>query len=116
MAKYIWKDPFKRPLNVLTCCPVGICTCVLVKITIDKIFAQLGVPAEVTPTTESNPMGVVNTCPDVLITEGLQLDSILEKVPAPVAFKIHDMGKPEEIKQIIIDHFVKAGWMEVVQG
>jgi len=112
MSEYIWKDPFKRPLRVVTCCPVGICTCILTKIAVEKVFDQLGITSEITPTTEGNPMGGVNGTPDILITEGMQLEALKEKVPAPIALRIHDLGKPDEIKAEIIKHLLGVGWLE----
>lgn len=112
MSEYIWKNPFNRPLRVITCCPMGICTCILTKMTIEKVFHQLGVPAEITPTTEGNPLGGFNGSPDILITEGMQLDVLKEKVSAPVAFRIHDLGKPDDIKEEIVRNLLDAGWIE----
>lgn len=112
--KVIYKNPFNRPIRIHTCCPVGICTCILVKIELEKIFGELGIPVEISPTTEGNPMGDSNTVPDCIITEGMQLDSILTKIHPKVSFRIKDLGKREEIKQDIIDNFAEVGWIEIM--
>lgn len=114
MSQYLWKDPFNRSLKVSTCCVVGVGTCILLKIAVQKIFDKLGVSADIEPTTEGNPSGSFVGSPDVIVMEGLRLEEIKERNPNSMIIEINDLGNMNEIEMNIVKEFRKAGWIDEI--
>lgn len=114
ISKYIWLDPFKRPLKVTTCCVVGVGTCILLKIAVRRVFDQLGIPADIEPSVEGAPGGTFPGWPDVIFLGGLQAEEIQIKMPKSLLIEIKNLGYTEKIKADIIKAFIKVGWLKVV--
>lgn len=110
--KLIWNPPFDRPLNVVTLCPCGVCTCIMLKMNVEKVLGSLGIESDIVPSTEQNPMGNVYFVPDVLIAEGINFEHIKDSVPAAVKVWCKDLSQTEKLKADLLAEFVRVGWMK----
>jgi len=61
MEKYLMTPPFnRRPVTINTLCVVGACTCIMIKMAVEKAFKTLGISEldiDVQPTVEDSPRG-----------------------------------------------------------
>ena len=80
--QFVWDPPFKgkRPLTVNTCCVVGVCTCIMIKIAVEKVLDGLGVDDyDVRPSVEDNPRGDRSKDPELMFIEGTSIEEIKRK-------------------------------------
>lgn len=109
---YVFSPPFSRPLTANTLCVVGVCTCIMMKIAVEKVFMSLGIiDANVEPATEDNPFGSRGMPPDVIFCEPLRLGEIQERMPGSITVAVEDITNQNAIREAIVDAFTKAGWL-----
>ena len=114
--KYIVDPPFsRRPVTINTLCVVGVCTCILIKIAVEKTFKALGfTDIDVAPSVEDNPRGSRSVDPDICFLEGLRLEEIQSRMPNTLLVEIKDLGNHESVMEETIKVLSEAGWLKEV--
>ena len=116
MKEYVFKPPFNRTLTINTCCVVGVCTCIMMKITVEKVFKNLGITdIDIQPALESNPLGDRSKAPDIIMMEPLRIEEIKERYPDVVFVVVEDLAKVDKIQEEVVKELTKAGWLEVIE-
>lgn len=110
--RYQYAFPYARPLTANTLCIVGVCTCLLMKMAVERVFQTLGITDyNVEPATEDNPMGSRDCAPDVIFCEALRMDELRQRVPEALVIEVKDIADQERIRQEIIRAFLSKGWL-----
>lgn len=98
-------------LTANTLCVVGVCTCLLMKMAVERAFRSLGIENfDVEPATEDNPMGSRAQAPDVIFCEPLRSEEIRGRMPTSLVIEVRDIADPEGIAESVLRAFTEAGW------
>lgn len=112
--KYEWNIPVDGTVTVNTLCVVGLCTCIMIKMAVEKIFDDIGLEEyDVAPATESNPVGDRMQNPNVIVAEGIRLDELQAKLPETLFIHVEDLANTELLKTEIVNVFTNAGWLRI---
>lgn len=112
MSDYQVKYPNGMCISANTLCVVGVCTCLMMKMAVEKAFDAIGITNyDIMPATEDNPFGNRDTAPDVIFCEPLRIDEVRLKVPNSLVIEIEDIANHEKIKETIVNNFLNKGWL-----
>lgn len=101
-----------KTLTANTLCVVGVCTCLMMKLAVEKVFDELGITDyDVQPANEDNPMGSRNEMPELIFCESLRIDEVKSKAPDSLVIEIRDLSNEEDLKESIIKAFTTQGWL-----
>jgi ascorbate PTS system EIIB component len=93
-------------LEVLTVCGVGMGTSLILRMTAEEVFKQLGLRAHVTATDVSSARGMPA---DILIGQEMHTPDFVGRVPVVVT--VANFLNKDEMKAKIVEAMEAAGWM-----
>lgn len=107
MANYVFK--LGKPLKVVTVCGVGQGSSLIMKMFVDDVLKELGVPARVEPTEiiTAKAAGA-----DVIVCSILHEPELRSSAKVVVGLK--SLVDKKEIKEKLTRAFIEAGWLEQV--
>lgn len=106
----------ERTLTANTLCVVGVCTCLMMKLAVEKVFAELGITDyDIQPANEDNPMGSRSEMPELIFCESLRIDDVRSRAPGSVVIEVKDLSDENSLKDSIIKEFTALGWLRSVE-
>ena len=106
----------ERTLTANTLCVVGVCTCLMMKLAVEKVFTELGITDyDVQPANEDNPMGSRSEMPELIFCESLRIDDVRSRAPGSLVIEIKDLSNEENLKERIVKEFTARGWLRRVE-
>ncbi|WP_067970727.1 PTS sugar transporter subunit IIB [Nocardiopsis trehalosi] len=95
-----------RPLHVLTVCGVGMGSSLILKMTAEDAFRELGVAARVENTDISSARGMT---PDIVIGQGMHTSELGDL--APVVLAVDNFLDKEPIVAALRERLPEHGWL-----
>lgn len=95
-----------EPLEVLTVCGVGMGSSLMLRMTAERAFADLGVPARVQAADTSSARGMRA---DVILGQGMHTEDFQGK--APVVITVANFMDAEGLKRQLEDALREVGWL-----
>jgi len=103
---------YGRTLTANTLCVVGVCTCLMMKLAVEKAFEDLGITDyDVQPANEDNPMGSRDQMPELIFCESTRIEEVRNKAPESLVIEIKDLSNEEQLKEDIVSEFITKGWL-----
>jgi len=96
-----------EPLHVVTVCGVGMGSSLILRMTAEKAFAELGVPAQVEATDVSSAKSLR---PDVILGQGMHTSEFAGA--APVVLAVSNFVDAEALKRELEGPLREQGWLE----
>lgn len=98
--------PPGEPLRVLTICGVGMGSSLILRMTAEQAFQELGVPAKVQATDVSSARSMPA---DIIIGQGLHTEEF--RGAAPVVITISDFTDVNALKAKLVEALREKGWL-----
>lgn len=102
--------------EVVVSCPVGMGSCIIMKVSATKAYEQLGLPAHISPSVQWVPVTDVGGEPDVVMCFGNIYDEVVLRTPdRTIVMEVDDYYNVDNMKRKIVETYLKAGWIEIVK-
>ena len=95
-----------KELEVVTVCGVGMGSSLIMRMTAEKVFEELGIEAHVLATDVSSALGMH---PDIVIGQSMHTSEFAGK--APIVIAVDNFVAKEEMRSKLIAALEGAGWL-----
>ncbi|MHA1627189.1 MAG: PTS sugar transporter subunit IIB [Candidatus Asgardarchaeia archaeon] len=96
-----------RELKIITVCGVGMGSCLILRMSVEDVLKELGIPGRVEALDIAQAHGYGA---DIIFGQGLHIEEL--KDAAPITIAINDFVDKEEIKTKLVNALKEKGWVE----